>query len=120
MKTLFSLIFIMIVFSSGCSTNQNVVIHSWAFEFVTWNHEVYKMTADVIPDSDLQEQLGIIKKYSTYESTKIPNLFSNKYEKGTKLFKIKNINTDESIAVSTKDGTIYKAIKQEGFGVNVH
>jgi len=43
----------------------------------------------------------------------LPNLFSNKYRKGTKLFKIKNIEANESIAV-LKDDTFLKALKMDG------
>lgn len=86
-------------------------LQSWAYALVTWNGYVYKMTDEVV--AEVGKQIGTIKNYSSSESSTIPNLFSNKYPKGTKLFKIKNIGTDTSIAVQD-DQTFYKAVKVEG------
>lgn len=86
-------------------------LQSWAYSLVTWNGYVYKMTDEVV--AEVGKQIGTIKNYSSNESSTIPNLFSNKYPKGTKLFKIKNEGTDTSIAVQD-DQAFYKAVKVEG------
>ncbi|MBB6674626.1 hypothetical protein [Cohnella nanjingensis] len=60
-----------------------------------------------------QFEIGTINKYATNESSNLPNLFSNKYKKGTKLLKIMNVETSDFIAVQD-DGKFYKAEKMEG------
>jgi uncharacterized lipoprotein NlpE involved in copper resistance len=86
-------------------------LQSWAYPLVTWNGYAYKMTDEVV--SEVGKQIGTIKNYSSNESSTIPNLFSNKYPKGTKLYKIKNVGTDTSIAVQDNN-VFYKADKVEG------
>ncbi|MGG4554047.1 hypothetical protein [Paenibacillus humicus] len=96
----------------SCSNQHN--LQSWAFDVVTWNHEVYKITNEAVTEID--DEIGTIKKHSTNESSELPNLFSNKYNKGTKLFKIKNVETNDYIAVQD-DGLYYKAEKMEGMKI---
>lgn len=121
MKKVFFTFLAIPLFLMGCSmstqnnVDKNDVAHSslqsWAYEFVTWNGYVYKMTDEVV--SEVGKQIGTIKKNSTNESSEIPNLFSNKYPKGTKLFKVKNVGTDTYIAVQSNN-MFYKAEKVEG------
>lgn len=112
MKKIQILIFIVaMLFCVSCSNAKQDDLHSWAFDVVTWDHAVYKVTNDIV--YEVEEQIGTIKKYSTNESDHLPNLFSNKYKKGTKLFKIINIEAIESIAV-LKDDTLLKAIRMDG------
>jgi hypothetical protein len=121
MKKVFVAFLAIPIFLMGCSTSaQNNVdkqdvaqssLQSWAYALVTWNGYVYKMTDEVV--SEVGKQIGTIKNYSSNESSTIPNLFSNKYPKGTKLYKIKNVGTDTSIAVQD-DNVFYKAEKVEG------
>lgn len=92
-------------------------LQSWAYELVTWDGHVYKMTDEVV--SEVGKQIGTIKKHSSNESSTIPNLFSNKYPIGTKLYKIKNVGTDTSIAV-LDDHVFYKAEKVEGMKTAAH
>jgi len=60
------------------------------------------------------EQIGTIKKFSSNEASKIPNLFSNKYKKGTRLFEIEGLDRGEAIAVEVEDHKFIKAIRQIG------
>ncbi|EBK2060041.1 hypothetical protein MJ257_14795 [Paenibacillus timonensis] len=107
------LLLAMQFFLVSCSNSNQPNIQSWAFNVVTWNHGVYKITNQTTTEID--KEIGAIKKYSTNESSNLPNLFSNKYKKGTKLFKIKNVETNEYIAVQDdEDGVYYKAEKMEG------
>lgn len=99
------------LFLMACSNSKQYNLQSWAFDVVTWNHEVYKITNEAVTEID--DEIGTIKKHSTNESSDLPNLFSNKYKKGTKLFKIKNVETNDYIAVQD-DGIYYKAEKMEG------
>lgn len=104
MRKTIVLLFASSLLLMACS-NQNT-LQSWAHDVVTWNHEAYKVTAEVV--TDIEDEIGTIKRHSTNEASVLPNLFSNKYEKGTKLFKIKDVDTAEYIAVQA-DGVYYKA-----------
>jgi hypothetical protein len=97
----------------GCSNSGHSELQSWAFDVVTWENGVYKVTNETVTANEMESEIGKIKKYSTNESDKLPNLFSNKYKKGTKLFKVKNVETDDYIAVKD-DETYYKAVKMDG------
>lgn len=72
---------------------------------------MYKVTNEAVTKIDYE--IGAIKKHSTNESSNLPNLFSNKYKIGTKLFKIKNVETNDYIAVQD-DNMYYKAEKMDG------
>jgi len=119
MKSLysFSLILMFFLVVSCSNTNQDGAIRSWAFDFVTWNYEVYSMTNDEISNADIENEIGKTTSYSTNEKSDLPNLYSNRYKVGTKLFKIKGSETDEFIAVLTDDGTLYKAKRMDGMKV---
>ncbi|MFD3258017.1 hypothetical protein ACE3MQ_05325 [Paenibacillus lentus] len=111
MKKALVLILAMPLFLVACLSSNQHNLQSWAFDVVTWNHEVYKITNEAVTEID--GEIGTIKKHSTNESSDLPNLFSNKYKKGTKLFKIKNVETNNYIAVQD-DSIYYKAEKMEG------
>ncbi|XID91972.1 hypothetical protein ACF3MZ_26390 [Paenibacillaceae bacterium WGS1546] len=111
MKKALVLILAMPLFLVACSSSNQHTLQSWAFYVVTWNHEVYKITNEAVTEID--DEIGTIKIHSTKESSELPNLFSNKYKKGTKLFKIKNVETNDYIAIQD-DGKYYKAEKMEG------
>jgi len=111
MKRVLALILAAMLFLMACSGPKEESLQSWAFDVVTWNQGVYQMTSEVV--TEVEKEIGKIKKHSTKESSELPNLFSNKYEKGTKLFKIKNLDTKDYIAVLS-EGTYFKAKKLEG------
>jgi hypothetical protein len=46
-----------------------------------------------------------------------PNLFSNKYKNGTKLFNIKNVETSDSIAI-LDNGTYYNSLSSNSFALS--
>lgn len=73
----------------ACSSSGINELQSWAFDVVTWENGVYKVTTETVPTIDVEIKIGTIKKHSTNESDRLPNLFSNKYKKGTKLCKVK-------------------------------
>lgn len=57
---------------------------------------------------DSNEEIGKVTKYSDTVGTYFGN-FSNKYKKGTKLYSIIGVHTDEAIAVE-ENGKFRKAI----------
>lgn len=111
MKKALALILIPILFLVSCSNSNQDKLQSWAFDVVTWNNEIYKVTNEVV--TEVENEIGSIKKHSTNETSELPNLFSNKYKEGTKLFKIANVETSDYIAI-LENGTYYKAEKMEG------
>lgn len=101
------------LFLAACSNSGHSELQSWAFDVVTWKNGIYKVTNETVTTTEVEIEIGIIKKHSTNESSELPNLFSNKYKKGTKLFKVKNVETTDYITVKD-DETYYKAVKMDG------
>ncbi|WP_186321388.1 hypothetical protein [Bacillus sp. FJAT-22090] len=83
---------------------------SWAYAFVVWDGYVYVMTNEVVNNVD--KKIGHVTKYSDREGTYSGN-FSNTYPKGTRYYSIKEISTDEAIAVEVDTGNYLKA-KRDG------
>ncbi|MBR2563619.1 MAG: hypothetical protein IKE29_03255 [Paenibacillus sp.] len=113
MKRAFTLILTFMFCLVACSNLGHSEIQSWAFDVVTWDHGVYKVTNEKVSETEVEIEIGIIKKHSTNESDELPDLFSNKYKKGTRLFKVKNIETTNYISVQDND-TYYQAVKMDG------
>ncbi|WP_010648590.1 hypothetical protein [Oceanobacillus massiliensis] len=115
-KNLVALTILIALFSiiTGCSSasNQNSSA-DWAYSFVVWNGNIYKVGDEYAEAVD--KEIGEVTKYLDMEGTYSGN-FSNKYAKGTKYFSIKDIGTDEAIAVKEQDGTYRKAINQGKYG----
>jgi hypothetical protein len=80
----------------------------WAYSFVVWDSFIYVVSDEFVEEID--KEIGHVTKYSDMEGTYSGN-FSNTYKKGTKYFSIKDISTDEAIAIQEKDGTYKKAIR---------
>lgn len=76
-----------------------------------------KVTNEVVTEID--DEIGTIKIHSTNESSTLPNRFSNKYKKGTKLFKIINVEPKEFIAVQD-NGVYFIAVRLEGMKTAAH
>ncbi|WP_051217662.1 hypothetical protein [Paenibacillus assamensis] len=111
MKRLLGVCVMFLVSLTAC-TNTKVTEHqSWAYYVITWNNGVYKITDEKV--TEIEEEIGAIHIYSTNESGEIPNLFSNKYKEGTKLYKITNVDTNEHIAV-LNNGIYYKSDRLVG------
>lgn len=106
MKKSLTLLLALMLLLVACSNSNPKSLQSWAYDVVTWNNAVYKVTNEVT--TEIESEIGTIKKHSTNESDNLPNLFSNKYPKGTKLFKIKDVKTSSYIAV-LDNGIYYKA-----------
>ena len=98
----FSVIFV------GCTSSSQ----SWAYQFVKWNDQIYIVTSDEIKMDDIGKEIGEVTKYSDKEGTYSGN-FSNTFKEETKYYEIKNIKTDEAIAVEKEKGVFIKAEKQD-------
>lgn len=109
-----------VLFLAGCGTNNNHLAEKpstdWNAHFVIWNEHMYVIKTrekDKELVSEVEEQIGTIAYYSDIEGKMYTSNFSNVFEEGTKLYKIKAVDTAEAIAVESDDGTYIKAIKQE-------
>jgi len=91
----------------GCSSEAD-----WNSSFVVWNGDMYEVSNEYVDEVD--EEIGQVTKYSDKEGTYSGN-FSNKYRKGTKLYSIKDIGTDEAIAIE-EDGKYRKGNNNGKYG----
>lgn len=62
---------------------------------------------------EIDKEIGQVTKYSDMEQ--YPGNFSNVYKKGTKYYSIKDISTDESIAVEDESGKYKKAVREKEY-----
>jgi len=61
----------------------------------------------------VEKQIGAIQKYSTHEQDWNTDSFSNYYSKGTKLYKIPDVDIKDAIAVEMKKNEYIKAVKMK-------
>jgi hypothetical protein len=113
MRILITLLFVIIILS-GCEKQNTYhaitdTSSSWAYELVVFQNQVFTGSAEKIAPDMIQEQIGKIENFSTTEMDHLPNNFSNHYIKGTKLFKIKDIDISDSIAIQVSDTEYFKA-----------
>lgn len=101
----YTFFFILLV---GCKQSST----DWAFHFVVWNEDIYEIDKSVIVD--VEKEIGTVKKYIENEGN-YKGVFSNFVPKGTKLYKIKDINVNEAIAVEL-DGYYIEARNQGKYG----
>lgn len=81
---------------------------SWAYPFVVWEGYTYEVIDESVTEID--QKIGQVTKYSDMET--LPGNFSNAYKKGTNFYSIKDVSTDEAIAVQVEDGTYIKAVRR--------
>jgi hypothetical protein len=74
---------LILPFLSGCASQQTNSTEmrtssaaSWAFEFVVYNGDIYKITSDKV--TNVGKEIGAVNNYSDKEGTYSGN-FSNKY-----------------------------------------
>jgi len=108
-KKLLLVILVFIIMATGCGRNSSA---SWAFQFVVLNNNTYQVTDEIISQDKIEEKIGEVTHYSDKEGT-YSNGFSNKYEKGTELYKIKGMDVNKYIAVKESDH-IYIKLKKQG------
>lgn len=106
------LICLSFVLISGCGsslTGQTGQTASWAYEFVVWKGDSYKITSEKV--TNVGKEIGQVTHYSDREGTYSGN-FSNRYPVGTKYYEIQGVDTNQSIAIQTPDGSYLKAVDQ--------
>ncbi|MBP2114657.1 hypothetical protein [Paenibacillus silagei] len=117
MKNVLSVIFAfsLLVTVVGCSsTSKQNSSGDWSSLFVVWNGDMYTFDNQTLDSVD--EQIGEIEEFSDNEATIFSSkIFSNKYIVGTKIFKIKEVDPEESIAVEY-NGKYYKGNNAGKYG----
>ncbi|MFD1356890.1 hypothetical protein ACFQ4X_03175 [Fictibacillus halophilus] len=84
---------------------------SWAYPFVVWDGYIYIVNDEYVTEVD--KEIGRVTRYSDmYQQS---GNFSNVYEKGTKYYSIKNVSTDEAIAVEDGSGKYKKAVREKEY-----
>lgn len=86
---------------------------SWAYPFVVWEGYIYVVSDKYVTEID--NEIGQVTKYSDMKS--YSGNFSNTFEKGTKYYSIKGINTDKTIAIEESNGRYIKANREGKYEV---
>jgi hypothetical protein len=97
-KYIFSFIIIYTSLTSSLFPNKALAV--WAYLFVVWDGYIYVISDEYV--TEVEEEIGRVTMYSTHEGTYSGN-FSNAYSEGTKYYSIKDVPTDEAIAVQDLD-----------------
>lgn len=95
--------------SNSISDNSSA---DWTSSFIVWDDYIYQVSNEYV--NDVGKEIGEVTKYSDMEGTYSGN-FSNVYQKGTKYYSIKDVSTDEAIAIEDK-GKYRKAIRDGKYG----
>lgn len=105
---------LVLLLISGCTPKEERppsmtdISASWAYSFVIWDENTFVVTEEEVNPEQIEKEIGEVKQYFDREGT-YGDGFSNIYPVGTKLYKIKEVVTSDSIAVETQDHKIIKA-----------
>jgi len=83
---------------------------SWAYPFVVWNGNVYEVKEEEVLANQIGSKIGEVKTKPNDMTGNHYGNASNLYPKGTKYFEIKNISTEEAIAVEIETNEWKKAV----------
>ena len=75
--------------------SNSVSATKWVHQFEVWEGYVYTLEDEII--TDVKEKIGEVTAYS--DMNQLPGNFSNVFQKGTPYYSIKEIDTNESIAI---------------------
>ncbi|MDQ0062872.1 hypothetical protein [Paenibacillus harenae] len=92
---------------------ENIEVRSSAstpYPLVTWDSRLYRITTEEITEAE--ETIGEIMLMSLEATNLSPVNYSNYYEKGTKLWSIKQVDTSVAIAVEYAPGKFVKAVER--------
>lgn len=108
------------VLMAGCSSSNgqhktDVGNADWAYTFVVWEGDSYKVTEDNVKADNIGNKIGEVTKYSDDEidATRKEN-FSNEYEEGTGYYEINDTKASVAIAVEVNDEEFVRAEKDDG------
>ena len=115
------IVILTILIISGCSNNSNEQVEknsndsqiessqSFPYPLVKWNNQIYRITTETI--EEVESQLGEIEHYSLEENEeKTEDKYSNYFQKGSKVFSIKDEDPNEMIAIEKGENEYVKAV----------
>lgn len=88
---------------------------SWAYEFVVYEGYVYVVGEEIV--EDVEEEIGSVTQYSDMAS--LAGNFSNHYPVGTKYHSIKEVSTEEAIAVEESEGNFLRADRESKYQATI-
>ena len=88
-----------------------VTATSWSYAFVVWDGYIYAVTEERV--TDIGGEIGQVTKYSDMEQ--YSGNFSNAYEKGTRYYAIKGVDTEVAIAIEEVNGNYVKAERKKKY-----
>jgi len=105
---------VMVLFScfvAGCSDRAATGSGDWAYAFVRWQGESYRVTEENVPAAEIGARLGEVEHFSDDEnfSASGRSIWSNAYPAGTEFFEISGHSSNDAIAVKVEKnaGTAY-------------
>lgn len=90
--------------------SSNAQALDWAYKFVAWEGGVYEVTEELVDASDIGEKIGGVKRMADDRTGSYYGDASNYYEKGTKYYAIKGMDSGNAIAVEEQEGIWLKAV----------
>lgn len=90
----------------GCGQKSN---YDWAINFVVWDGHLYEAIQQEVEIVD--NRLAEVEKYVQKEGI-YTGVFSNKYPKGTGLYKISGVDIKEAIAIEISEGKYIRAVNK--------
>jgi ABC-type sugar transport system permease subunit len=104
-------IFLLLTLTASFLFPVNTMATSWVYSFVVWDGYIYEVTEESVTEID--SYIGEVTVYSDMET--YPGNFSNTYKQGTNYYSIKDLSTDEAIAVEVNKGNYKEAIRREEY-----
>ncbi len=101
------LIWFVICFTVASSTAYAL---SWAYKFVVWEGGVYEVTEEIVDASDIGKKIGEVKRMADDRTGAYYGDASNYYEKGTRYYAIKGIDSGTAIAIEEEQDKWVKSV----------
>ena len=92
-RTILTVLILSNIFSSS------VQALSWHSEFVVWNDKVYEMKEEMMEDGEIGEYIGKVDSEADDYTGNYDGNASSVYPIGTEYYEIKNLSSDQAIAV---------------------
>ena len=89
----------VLILSCIFSSSSSVQALSWHSEFVVWNDKVYEIKEEVLKDGDIGQYIGKVDSEADDYTGDYDGDASNVYPIGTEYYEIKNLSSDQAIAV---------------------
>lgn len=92
------------------TTQQSTHALSWAYPFVVWKGNVYEVTEEKVPESEIGKVIGKVKWKANDMSGEYFGDASNMYTRGTKYYAINRISAKSAFAVEVQKNEWQKAV----------